>query len=127
LAGWTWFLLNEGGKAIELCGPEALVVVEPVHRLLHRRRGQPARHCAAGLAPRDQAGIGQHVEVLHDRRQRHRKRPGMIDLVYYHQKSTQEVADIVGIPVNTVKTRVHYARKRLSALLQAAGIAGVAA
>jgi RNA polymerase sigma-70 factor (ECF subfamily) len=51
----------------------------------------------------------------------------MIDLVYYHQKSTQEVADIVGIPVNTVKTRVHYARKRLSALLQAAGIAGVAA
>jgi RNA polymerase sigma-70 factor, ECF subfamily len=51
----------------------------------------------------------------------------MIDLVYYHQKSTQEVADIVGIPVNTVKTRVYYARKRLSALLQAAGIAGVAA
>jgi RNA polymerase sigma-70 factor, ECF subfamily len=51
----------------------------------------------------------------------------MIDLVYYHQKSTQEVADIVGIPVNTVKTRVYYARKRLSALLQAAGIAGAAA
>jgi RNA polymerase sigma-70 factor (ECF subfamily) len=51
----------------------------------------------------------------------------MIDLVYYHQKSTQEVADIVGIPVNTVKTRTHYARKKLWALLQAAGIAGVAA
>src|SRR5262245_1547312 len=51
----------------------------------------------------------------------------MIDLVYYHQKSTQEVAEIVGIPVNTVKTRTYYARQRLAKLLQAAGIAGAAA
>ena len=48
----------------------------------------------------------------------------MIDLVYYHEKSIQEVAQIVGIPTNTVKTRTFYARKRLSELLAAAGIAG---
>ncbi len=34
----------------------------------------------------------------------------------------KEVAEIVGIPENTVKTRMFYARKKLSELLQAAGI-----
>ena len=46
----------------------------------------------------------------------------VIDLVYYHEKSVEEVAEIVGIPENTVKTRMFYARKRLSELLKAAGI-----
>src|SRR5438477_6569208 len=46
----------------------------------------------------------------------------IIDLVYYHEKSVEEVAQIVGIPENTVKTRMFYARKRLSELLKAAGI-----
>jgi RNA polymerase sigma-70 factor, ECF subfamily len=46
----------------------------------------------------------------------------IIDLVYYHEKSVGEVADIVGIPENTVKTRMFYARKRLAELLKAAGI-----
>jgi RNA polymerase sigma-70 factor, ECF subfamily len=46
----------------------------------------------------------------------------IIDLVYYHEKSVGEVAEIVGIPENTVKTRMFYARKRLSELLKAAGI-----
>src|SRR6266436_1191543 len=46
----------------------------------------------------------------------------VIDLVYYHEKSVQEVAEIVGIPEATVKTRMFYARKRLSELLKAAGI-----
>jgi RNA polymerase sigma-70 factor (ECF subfamily) len=46
----------------------------------------------------------------------------IIDLVYYHEKSVEEVAEIVGIPENTVKTRMFYARKKLSELLQAAGI-----
>jgi hypothetical protein len=43
-------------------------------------------------------------------------------LVYYHDKSVEEVAQIVGIPENTVKTRMLYARKRLAELLKAAGI-----
>ena len=46
----------------------------------------------------------------------------IIDLVYYHEKSVEEVAEIVGIPENTVKTRMFYARKRLADLLKAAGI-----
>jgi RNA polymerase sigma-70 factor (ECF subfamily) len=51
----------------------------------------------------------------------------IIDLVYYHEKSIREVAQIVGIPENTVKTRMFYARKRLAELLTAAGIDRAAA
>jgi RNA polymerase sigma-70 factor (ECF subfamily) len=46
----------------------------------------------------------------------------IIDLVYYHEKSVEEVAQIVGIPENTVKTRMFYARKKLAELLKAAGM-----
>jgi RNA polymerase sigma-70 factor (ECF subfamily) len=46
----------------------------------------------------------------------------IIDLVYYHEKSVEEVAEIVGIPENTVKTRMFYARKKLGELLKAAGV-----
>ena len=38
----------------------------------------------------------------------------IVDLVYYHEKSVAEVAAIIGIPENTVKTRLFYARKRFS-------------
>jgi RNA polymerase sigma-70 factor, ECF subfamily len=41
----------------------------------------------------------------------------IIDLVYYHDKTIEEVAEIVGAPKNTVKTRMFYARKRLAWLL----------
>ena len=46
----------------------------------------------------------------------------MIDLVYYHDKSIEEIAEIVGAPEGTVKTRVFYARRKLSELAKAAGI-----
>jgi len=46
----------------------------------------------------------------------------VIDLVYYHDKSVEEVALIVGAPEGTVKTRMFHARKKLSELAQAAGI-----
>jgi RNA polymerase sigma-70 factor, ECF subfamily len=46
----------------------------------------------------------------------------IVDLAYYHEKSVEEVAEIVGIPENTVKTRLFYARKKLAELLKAAGI-----
>lgn len=46
----------------------------------------------------------------------------IIDLVYYHEKSVEEVAEIVGIPEATVKTRMFYARKKLGELLKAAGV-----
>jgi RNA polymerase sigma-70 factor (ECF subfamily) len=59
------------------------------------------RKCLAGLS-------AEHREV--------------VDLVYYHEKSVEEVAEIVGIPENTVKTRMFYARKKLAELLKAEGI-----
>jgi RNA polymerase sigma-70 factor (ECF subfamily) len=46
----------------------------------------------------------------------------IIDLIYYHEKSAAEVAAIVGIPRNTVKTRMFAARKKLSELLKEAGV-----
>jgi len=47
----------------------------------------------------------------------------VIDLVYYHEKSVEEVARIVDIPEATVKTRMFYARKRLGELIAAKGLA----
>jgi RNA polymerase sigma-70 factor, ECF subfamily len=41
----------------------------------------------------------------------------VVDLVYYHDKSVSEVSEIIGVPQATVKTRMHYARKELAALL----------
>src|ERR687887_275272 len=38
------------------------------------------------------------------------------------EEAVEEVASIVGIPENTVKTRMFYARKRLAELLKAEGI-----
>ena len=46
----------------------------------------------------------------------------VIDLVYYHEKSIREVAEVVGVPENTVKTRMFHARKNLSELMRKAGI-----
>jgi RNA polymerase sigma-70 factor, ECF subfamily len=51
----------------------------------------------------------------------------IVDLVYYHEKSVQEVAAIVGIPCATVKTRMFYARKKLATLLAAQGVTRAAA
>jgi RNA polymerase sigma-70 factor, ECF subfamily len=45
----------------------------------------------------------------------------VLDLVYYYERSVHEVAEIVGVPVGTVKTRMFYARKRMENLLIAAG------
>src|SRR6201995_4214524 len=64
-------------------------------------KGQKLRECLAALSP-------EHREV--------------IDLVYYHEKSVEEAAQIIGIPENTVKTRMFYARKKLADLLKAEGI-----
>ncbi len=66
-----------------------------------RDKGEKLRGCLAALSP-------EHREI--------------IDLVYYHEKSVEEVALIVGIPANTVKTRMFYARKKLGELCRMAGI-----
>ena len=41
----------------------------------------------------------------------------VIDLVYYHEKSVDEVAHILDVPSATVKTRMFYARKKLADLI----------
>jgi RNA polymerase sigma-70 factor (ECF subfamily) len=64
-------------------------------------RGAIVQECLAHLSP-------NHREVL--------------DLVYYHGKSVDEIAAIIGIPAGTVKTRVFYARDRLRKQLELAGI-----
>jgi len=46
----------------------------------------------------------------------------IVDLVYYHEKSVEEVAQIISVPANTVKTRMFYARKRIGELMAAKGI-----
>jgi RNA polymerase sigma-70 factor, ECF subfamily len=63
-------------------------------------RSAAIRACLARLSP-------DHREV--------------IDLVYYHDKSVEEVAEITGVPRSTVKTRMFYARKCLAKLLAASG------
>ena len=46
----------------------------------------------------------------------------VVDLVYYHEMAVGEVAEVLGVPANTVKTRLFHARKNLSELLKAAGV-----
>ncbi len=46
----------------------------------------------------------------------------VIDLVYYHEKSVDEVAQIVGVPAATVKTRMFYARSKMADLLKQSGV-----
>jgi RNA polymerase sigma-70 factor (ECF subfamily) len=69
------------------------------------------------LAKKDKAAVLR--ECLSKLSADHRE---IVDLVYYHEKSVEEVAGIVGIPEATVKTRMFYARKKLSELLKEQGI-----
>ena len=74
---------------------------DPELAIEKRDKGEKLRKCLAALSP-------EHQEI--------------IDLVYYHEKSVEEAAQIVGIPENTVKTRMFYARKKLAELCRLAGI-----
>ena len=44
----------------------------------------------------------------------------IIDLVYCHEKSVDQAAQILAIPAATVKTRMFYARKKLAEMVEAA-------
>ena len=46
----------------------------------------------------------------------------VVELTYYYGLSYQEISDVVGCPVNTVKTRMFHARRRLKDLLPEMGI-----
>jgi RNA polymerase sigma-70 factor (ECF subfamily) len=68
------------------------------------RRSEIIRKCLAQLSP-------AHREVM--------------DLVYYHDKSVDEIAQIVGVLPGTVKTRMFYARAKLAGFLREAGVDGL--
>jgi RNA polymerase sigma-70 factor, ECF subfamily len=69
------------------------------------------------LAKKDKAAVlRQCLDALSSE---HRE---IVNLVYYQHKSVEEVSGIVGIPEATVKTRIFYARKKLSELLAERGI-----
>jgi RNA polymerase sigma-70 factor, ECF subfamily len=74
---------------------------DPETALAKQDKGAALRQCLSKLS-------AEHREI--------------IDLVYYHEKSVAEVAGITGIPEATVKTRMFYARKKLSELLKEQGI-----
>lgn len=77
----------------------------------------PEDNPETALAKKDKgAALRQCLEKLSAE---HRE---IVDLVYYHEKSVAEVSSIVGIPEATVKTRMFYARKKLSELLKEQGI-----
>jgi RNA polymerase sigma-70 factor (ECF subfamily) len=77
----------------------------------------PSDDPAVALQKKDQSAVlRQCLEVLSAE---HRE---IIDLVYYPEKSVEEVARIVGVPEGTVKTRMFYARKKLAELLKAQGV-----
>jgi RNA polymerase sigma-70 factor, ECF subfamily len=88
----------------------AMNVVDPGNtpeaELGQKDTGAVIRRCLASLT-------AEHAEI--------------IDLVYYQEKSIKEIVEILGIPENTVKTRMFYARKRLAALVAAEGIERAAA
>jgi RNA polymerase sigma-70 factor (ECF subfamily) len=41
----------------------------------------------------------------------------VVDLTYFHEMGYREIAEIMGCPVDTVKTRMFHARRRLKDLL----------
>lgn len=114
-AATTWLLaiarykaLGELRRRSEASSEEANVDIsdpaaDPEAAFQIKHRGEILRRCLTRLSR-------EHREI--------------IDLVYYHEKSVQEVAHIVGIPGSTVKTRMFYARRKLSELLEAEGVVG---
>jgi RNA polymerase sigma factor (sigma-70 family) len=50
----------------------------------------------------------------------------VVEMTYYYGMAYQEIAEIMGCPVNTVKTRMFHARRRLKELLPGLGISSYA-
>jgi len=46
----------------------------------------------------------------------------VLDLIYYHEQSIEDVARIIGVPPGTVKTRAFHARKHMAELMAARGL-----
>jgi RNA polymerase sigma-70 factor (ECF subfamily) len=106
------------------------------YKALAELRRRPTLDCDEAAAqatdpaddPEASFAIKHRGEIVRDCLNRlSRRHREVIDLVYYHGKSVQEAAVILGIPGNTVKTRMFHARKNLSELLAARGVVGALA
>ena len=82
-------------------GPEPVDVEEP-ESLTARRELATVLGRALGALPPDQRAV--------------------VELAYYHGLGYSEIAEIVGCPVNTVKTRMFHARRRLREMLPDLGV-----
>jgi RNA polymerase sigma-70 factor, ECF subfamily len=82
--------------AATLVDPKA----DPEQVLQEKDRSEALGQCLAQLSP-------EHGQI--------------ISLVYYREKSIREVAEIVGVPEPTVKTRMFYARRRIAELMREDG------
>jgi RNA polymerase sigma-70 factor, ECF subfamily len=109
----TWIFgiaYHKGLKALARRPPEADHDAEPPEPV---ERDEPE----SLLARRELAGVlGRALTALTPE---HR---AVVELTYYYGCSYQEIAAIVGCPVNTVKTRMFHARRRLRELLPGLGI-----
>ena len=110
----TWLLAIARNKALSLLrrrsseelDDEVAEFIEdpsdnPEAAMLKSQRASVLQDCLTQLSP-------AHREI--------------VDLVYYHEKSVEEVTEIISVPANTVKTRMFYARKRIGELMAAKGI-----
>jgi len=70
-------------------------------QLAGKQRSEGVQHCMGRLSD-------EHRECMH--------------LVYFEDLSLADVAGVQGVPENTVKTRLFYARRKLAELLKAAGV-----
>jgi RNA polymerase sigma-70 factor (ECF subfamily) len=75
----------------------------------------PANDPEVALQEKDRGGLVRRA--LMQLSPEHRE---VIDLVYYHEKSVDEVAHILDVPSATVKTRMFYARKKLADVINGA-------
>jgi RNA polymerase sigma factor (sigma-70 family) len=78
----------------------------------------PAEH-AADAEPTDQAILQTEWRLVLERAlgQLSPEQRAVVELTYYHGCPYREIAEILGCPVETVKTRMFYARRRLRDLL----------
>jgi RNA polymerase sigma-70 factor (ECF subfamily) len=71
-----------------------------------------------GPGPEQQLGLAQLrvrlTEALAELSPEHR---AVVELCYFHDMAYGEIAEVVGCPPETVKTRMFYARRRLRLLL----------
>ena len=72
---------------------------DPEVALQNKNRGELLRQALTHLSPEHRA---------------------VIDLVYYHEKRIEDVAQILEVPPATVKTRMFYARRKLAELVRRA-------